>query len=96
MDTEEVSEEQQEQPALPETPAPPVTNRFLFVDIAAQRAKQLRRGARPRLDNGSPESPVARPEIPRKAERIAMEEVRQGLVHYELPPPKSPPGAEVA
>jgi DNA-directed RNA polymerase subunit K/omega len=60
-------------------PAPPVTDRFLFVDIAALRAKQLRRGARPRLHA------EAGAGLPLKAERIAMEEVRQQLVQYELP-----------
>jgi DNA-directed RNA polymerase omega subunit len=56
----------------------PITSRFLFVDVAAQRAKQLRRGALPRLDrHGS--------HTPHKLERIAMEEVRNGLVHYDLP-----------
>jgi DNA-directed RNA polymerase subunit K/omega len=59
------------------TPAPPITSRFLFVDVAAQRAKQLRRGALPRLDVGSG---------PHKLERVAMEEVRSGLVEYSLPP----------
>ena len=59
------------------TPAPPITSRFLFVDVAAQRAKQLRRGALPRLDLGSG---------PHKLERVAMEEVRTGLVDYSLPP----------
>jgi DNA-directed RNA polymerase subunit K/omega len=61
-------------------PAPPVTDRFLFVDIAALRAKQLRRGATPRLGD-----PGTRTDAPAKAERIAMEEVRQRLVQYELP-----------
>ena len=61
----------------PLTPAPPITSRFLFVDVAAQRAKQLRRGALPRLDLGSG---------PHKLERVAMEEVRTGLVDYSLPP----------
>jgi DNA-directed RNA polymerase omega subunit len=57
--------------------APPITSRFLFVDVAAQRAKQLRRGARPRIE---------RPSIaPHKLERIAMEEVRSGLIEYSLP-----------
>ena len=69
----------QQEEALP--PAPPVNDRFLFVDIAALRAKQLRRGARPRLN--------ADAILPLKAERIAMEEVRQRLVQYELPAPKS-------
>jgi DNA-directed RNA polymerase subunit K/omega len=67
----------------PTEPAPPVTNRFLFVDIAALRAKQLRRGARPRIDQGSDHHPM-----PHKAERVAMEEVRRQKVPYDLPPPK--------
>jgi DNA-directed RNA polymerase subunit K/omega len=70
----------------PVEPAPPVSNRFLFVDIAALRAKQLRRGARPRLDNASHES---HPQ-PHKAERVAMEEVRRQLVQFDLPAAKPP------
>lgn len=77
--TDETPEQAGEPVELP--PAPPVTDRFLFVDIAALRAKQLRRGARPRL----PADPGTRPDVPTKPERIAMEEVRQQLVHYELP-----------
>lgn len=67
----------------PMEPAPAVTNRFLFVDIAALRAKQLRRGARPRIDQASEHHPT-----PRKAERVAMEEVRCQKVRYDLPPAK--------
>ena len=37
-------------PAIPAEPAPPIESRFLFVDVAALRAKQLRRGARLRFD----------------------------------------------
>ena len=72
-------------------PAPLVSNRFLFVDIAALRAKQLRRGARPRLEEATHES---HPQ-PHKAERVAMEEVRRRLVYYDLPPakPALPPEA---
>ena len=65
---------------------PPVTNRFLYVDIAALRAKQLRRGALARLD-GTVESTSHR-DTPHKPERVAMEEVRRGLVQYDLPPLK--------
>jgi len=39
-----------EPPAVPSEPAPAITSRFLFVDVAALRAKQLRRGARLRYD----------------------------------------------
>jgi DNA-directed RNA polymerase omega subunit len=58
-------------------PAPPITSRFLFVDVAAQRAKQLRRGALPRIER--------QPGAPHKLERIAMLEVESGAVQYTLP-----------
>ena len=66
--------------------APPIDSRFLFVDVAAMRAKQLRRGARLRLneeDGWDPSRPTAY-----KAERLAMEEVKHNLVLYEVPPSK--------
>ena len=79
----------------PEAPAPPVQadqrfavnpmeRRFLFVDVAAQRAKQLRKGALNRLALAA-EAPVPAREVGHKPERIAMEEVRRGFVQYELP-----------
>jgi DNA-directed RNA polymerase subunit K/omega len=71
-----------------EAPRPKVVtlieSRFLFVDVAAMRAKQLRRGAVPRLsadDEAADEHRV----LPFKAERVAMEEVRRGLVQYDVP-----------
>ncbi len=73
-------EETAPQPMIPAEPVPPITSRFLFVDVAALRAKQLRRGARPRLGEEAVH-------VPHKAERIAMEEVRRGLVEYEVPKP---------
>jgi DNA-directed RNA polymerase subunit K/omega len=76
----------------PIEPAQPVSNRFLFVDIAALRAKQLRRGARPRLD----QTPHDGHPLPKKAERVAMEEVRKRLVHFDLPAPKTAPAAEAS
>jgi DNA-directed RNA polymerase subunit K/omega len=57
--------------------APPITSRFLFVDVAAQRAKQLRRGALPRVER--------HPSGPHKLERLAMEEVRRQVIGYTLP-----------
>jgi len=62
--------------------AAPIESRFLYVDVAALRAKQLRRGARPRLDHAEPTVPVAKLV---KAERVAMEEVRHNLVQWDLP-----------
>jgi len=84
MDSDEglITAVEAETPDAPRPKAPPIESRFLFVDVAAMRAKQLRRGARPRLDDDVPETPRLHPH---KAERIAMEEVRHGLVLYELP-----------
>jgi DNA-directed RNA polymerase subunit K/omega len=53
------------------------SGRFLFIDVAAMRAKQLRAGARPRITTEAL--------VPHKLEWVAMEEVRRGLVSYELP-----------
>jgi DNA-directed RNA polymerase subunit K/omega len=79
----------QPEPSAPRPKAPPIESRFLFVDVAAMRAKQLRRGALPRLsaDDDGVETPRA---VPFKAERVAMEEVRRGLVLYDVPGPKKP------
>jgi DNA-directed RNA polymerase subunit K/omega len=74
-----------EQPSIsveaPDTlvePAAPISSRFLFVDVAALRAKQLRRGARVRFQ--ADQAPM-----PLKPERVAMEEVRRRLVQYSVP-----------
>ena len=77
-------EPQTDEPLLPTEPVPPIHSRFLFVDVAALRAKQLRRGARLRIlaDEGP---------LPKKAERLAMEEVRRGLVMYDVTPIKKSP-----
>lgn len=72
------------QPAEPVVKAPPIESRFLFVDVAALRAKQLRRGARPRLAGLAEAQAEGGPDVPRKPERVAMEEVKQNLVLYEL------------
>ena len=76
----EVTESQSDEPLIPSEPAPPISSRFLFVDVAALRAKQLRRGARVRLTDETAH--------PHKAERVAMEEVKRGLVYYDVPDPK--------
>jgi DNA-directed RNA polymerase subunit K/omega len=70
-------------PLVPLDPLPPIESRFLFVDVAALRAKQLRRGAQRRFqaDPGTP--PLIKPE------RAAMEEVRRGLVTYQVPDHRS-------
>jgi DNA-directed RNA polymerase subunit K/omega len=74
----------QTEPSAPRSKAAPIESRFLFVDVAAMRAKQLRRGALPRLNSDDDGVEVPRV-VPFKAERVAMEEVRRGLVLYEVP-----------
>jgi|SRR5436190_6321931 len=64
--------------------AVPIESRFLFVDVAALRAKQLRRGARNRLTAHN-EAEQALPSKAIKAERVAMEEVKSNLVGWNLP-----------
>ncbi len=68
-----------DEPAEPIEPAPPISGRFLFVDVASQRANQLRRGARVRIDDEDGRH------VPHKLERVAMEEVRRQLVQYQVP-----------
>lgn len=66
----------------PRDPAPQIESRFLYVDVSALRAKQLRRGAKPRLTEPTHDAEHPRPT---KAERIAMQEVKSGLVEWDLP-----------
>lgn len=68
---------------LTETRVVPIESRFMFVDVAALRAKQLRRGALPRVTNEHHDAT-------HKLERVAMEEVRRGLIEYSAPEPKKP------
>jgi DNA-directed RNA polymerase subunit K/omega len=91
-DTVQMGEETE--PGAPES-APqlprmaPIDSRFLFVNVAAHRAKQLRRGALPRLDALRPDPQTgARPAVGHKLERVAMAEVGEGLIVYEAPPPR--------
>ena len=77
------------EPEVPRERMPPVESRFLYVDVAARRAKQLRRGALPRLEALAPDPETGeRPATTVKFERIAMEEVDEGLIVYELPDPQ--------
>jgi DNA-directed RNA polymerase subunit K/omega len=77
LDVKDLAEDSVAVPQSAE-PVDPPASRFLYVDISAMRAKQLRRGALSRLGSAETQHPL-------KAERIAMEEVRKGLVSYDLP-----------
>jgi DNA-directed RNA polymerase subunit omega len=50
-----------------------VDSKFRFITVAAQRAKQLQNGAKPRVETRS-----------RKSTRIAMQEVLAGTVSWEV------------
>jgi len=57
-----------------------IDSTFRFVLLAARRAEQLMRGARPRVEIGSP-----------KPTRIALREVSEDLVNWDYGPPPAPP-----
>ena len=83
VETETTPDVDREPPAL-------IDSRFLYVDVAAQRAKQLRRGALPRLEELAPNPETGvRPSPNSKLERIAMREVDAQKIYYEVPDPKS-------
>ena len=50
-----------------------VESKFRFITVAAQRAKQLQSGAKPRVDTHS-----------RKSTRVAVEETIAGTVSWEV------------
>jgi DNA-directed RNA polymerase subunit omega len=58
-------------------------SKFRFITVAAQRAKQLQAGAKPRVEARS-----------RKPTRIAMSEVVAGAVSWELKDEKAAAAAE--
>ena len=86
----EASPELSEDQPSTETPrVAPIESRFLFVDVAAQRANQLRRGALPKVSQHRTDPSAGdTTEVPVRLERIAMEEVRAGLIVYDLPAPR--------
>jgi DNA-directed RNA polymerase subunit omega len=54
-------------------------SKFRFITVAAQRAKQLQGGAKPRVDTRS-----------RKPTRIAVEETIAGTISWEMAPEEAP------
>lgn len=53
---------------------PQIDSKYRLIIVAAQRSKQIQRGARSRVDIDIQNH---------KATRVALEEVRQGLVNFE-------------
>jgi len=69
-------------------PDDPEQSTYRFIIVAAKRARQLQGGSRPFLPTSS-----------KKPTIIAMEEVRRGLVNYEIPgltPAIEPPVPEAS
>jgi len=54
---------------------PEIDSKYRMIIVAAQRSKQLQRGARPRVEMDSQRH---------KPTRIALEEVRRGKVEFSL------------
>jgi DNA-directed RNA polymerase omega subunit len=65
--TEEQSEREHENPTL--------DSKYRLILIAAQRSKQLQRGARPRVEMDT---------LRHKPTRIALEEVHRGVVNFSI------------
>jgi len=66
-----------------ENKAPAMDSKFRRVLVAANRAEQIMRGARPKVEAGK-----------RKPTRVAMEEIDHSLVEWGYGPPPAPEPAE--
>jgi len=58
-----------------ESEVPELDSKYRLIIVAAKRSKQLQRGARPRIDIDP---------IKHKPTRIALEEIQQGKVNFEI------------
>ena len=67
LTTEEQDNQEQESPIL--------DSKYRLILVAAQRSKQLQRGARPRVEMDSQRH---------KPTRIALEEVQRGKINFSL------------
>ena len=67
---EQVNESAPEQGQTPE-----MDSKYRLIIVAAQRSKQLQRGARPRVQMDAQKH---------KLTRIALEEVHRGKVHFDI------------
>jgi DNA-directed RNA polymerase subunit omega len=64
---------------IPET----VGSKYRFIIIAAERAKQLQNNAKPKIKTRST-----------KPAHVAMQEVEQGLIGFEIPQPEQTKGEQ--
>ncbi|MDT4954307.1 MAG: DNA-directed polymerase subunit omega [Acidobacteriota bacterium] len=61
--------------SIEEYNSPEMDSKYRMIIVAAKRSKQLQRGARPRIEIDSQKH---------KPTRIALEEVQQGKVSFEI------------
>lgn len=54
---------------------PPIDSKYRLILVAAQRSKQLQRGARPRVEMDMQRH---------KPTRVALEEIQRGVVNFSL------------
>ena len=73
-ETEQLVEETEKEPRV----NPVIDSKYRMIILAAQRSKQLQRGANPRVDMDPRKS---------KSTRIAMRELEEGKVDFELTTP---------
>ena len=66
--TEEQNEQEQEE-------SPTLDSKYRLILVAAQRSKQLQKGARPRVEMDA---------LRHKPTRIALEEVQRGVVSFSI------------
>lgn len=69
-DLMENTEENSEPKEIPE-----IDSKYRMILLAAQRSKQLQRGANPRIESDVKKT---------KPTRIALEEIRQKKIHFEI------------
>lgn len=76
-ETEQLIEESEKEPRVNQ----PIDSKYRMIILAAQRSKQIQRGANARVDMDPRKS---------KATRIAMRELEDGKVNYEILSPTVP------
>ncbi|MBV9925082.1 MAG: DNA-directed RNA polymerase subunit omega [Acidobacteria bacterium] len=65
----------EEQNNEPEQESPTLDSKYRLILVAAQRSKQLQKGARPRVEMDAQRH---------KPTRIALEEVQRGVVNFSI------------
>jgi DNA-directed RNA polymerase subunit omega len=67
--------EENKSPDTPEAETPRIDSKYRMIIVAAQRSKQLQRGARPRVEMDTHRH---------KPTRVALEEVQRGKVDFSF------------